>query len=172
MLTFNGTELLIPEVSKVQVAGDACPMGLGGWNPDQKQYFSCKFPLLLQDPTIPIHIKEFICLIISVKLWGKHWTGKQCVLFCDNDSVCDVVTYLKPKDSLMQKYLREFLYWVCKYNFKPVVSKMGTKENYVADYMSRCYDPVAAKEFFIRENIPALEKIDLTDNHFQLKADW
>ena len=121
MLVFNGMELLIPYKSEVQVSGDACPLGLGSWNPDVGEYFSRVFPLSLQDPKVPIHIKEFICVIIATRLWGEQWTGKQCVIFCDNDSVCDVITNLKPRDPSMQRYLREFLYWVCRYNFSSVV---------------------------------------------------
>ena len=141
MLVFNGVELMIPNSVAVQVAGDACPMGMGSWNPDLEEYFSRKFPLHLMDPQIPIHIKEFICVIMAVKLWGPQWAGKQCEIFCDNDSVCDVITYLKPRDPEMQRYLREFLYWVCHFNFRPVVSKIGTKENDVADFLSRNFCP-------------------------------
>ena len=122
MSVFNGVHLLTPSNPSEQISGDACPMGYGVWNPGQKQYFSSKFPLKLQDPQVPIHIKEFICIILAVKAWGKEWAGKTVQIFCDNDAVCDVISYLKPKDAQLQKYLREFLYWVCIYNFSPIVS--------------------------------------------------
>ena len=149
---FNGVEIIIPSHVQVQIAGDACPVGLGCWNTNTKEYFSRRFPLTLQDSQIPIHIKEFLCLIISAKVWGKTWAGKRVEIFCDNDSVCDVVTYLKPKDNQMQRYLREFLYWVCYYNFQPVVSKIGTKENLIADFISRNYDLSDAQKFFSKRD--------------------
>ena len=73
--------------------------------------------------------------------------------FCDNDSVCDVVTNLKPKHVKMQAHLREFLYWVCKFNFVPVVSKIGTKENDIADFLSRNFSEDVAAQFFQWENL-------------------
>ena len=172
LLTFNGVSLLVPDTVAVQVAGDACPVGMGSWNPNSLEYFSRKFPFHLQDPSIPIHIKEFICLILSVKLWGEQWAGKTCQIFCDNDSVCDVITYLKPKDSEMQRYLREFLYWVCKYNFHPVVSKIGTKENDVADFLSRNFSTDDAQVFFEKQNIQPCKPITISDDYFVLLADW
>ena len=92
------------------------------------------------------------------------------MIFCDNDSVCDVITYLKPKDKEMQKYLREFLYR--RYNFRPVVSKIGTKENDVADFLSRSYNSLDTVEFFDKNNLPALSRIELDEKMFELQADW
>ena len=169
---FNGVELLVSNTVSVQVAGDACPVGMGSWNPNLKEYFSTKFPFLLQDSQIPIHIKEFICVIMAVKLWGMHWSGKRCEIFCDNDSVCDVITYLKPKDSEMQKYLREFLFWVCKFNFHPTVSKIGTKENDIADFLSRNFCRSDATKFFEKEGISPMVQIEISEEEFELKADW
>ena len=154
MLVFNGVHLLVPNEPSIQISGDACPMGYGVWNPDTREYFSSKFPLSLQDPQIPIHIKEFICIILAVKQWGPQWAGKQINIFCDNDAVCDVIFYLKPKDPGMQIYLREFLFWVCVFNFHPIVSKIATKENDIADFLSRNFSESDANAFFIRENLP------------------
>ena len=41
----------------------------------------------------------------------------------------------------MQSYLREFLFLVCRLNFSPVVSKISTKDNDIADFLSRNYTP-------------------------------
>ena len=136
------------------------------------QYFSSKFPLPLQDPQIPIHLKEFHCVILAVKVWGHLWAGKKIVIFCDNDSVCDVITYLKPKDDRMQMYLREFLYWVCLFNFYPTVSKISTRENDIADFLSRNFNQIDAEKFFKRENLPKQEIVEISDSDFIFKADW
>ena len=61
---------------------------------------------------------------------------------------------------------------VCLFKFRPVVSKIGTKENDIADFISRSYDPVDANKFFAKEGLPALNKIDIGDEYFELKADW
>ena len=68
MSVFNGVELIIPETVSLQIAGDACPAGMGSWNTDNHEYFSCRIPSNFQH--FPIHIKEFLCIIIAVKLWA------------------------------------------------------------------------------------------------------
>ena len=109
---------------------------------------------------------------MAVKVWGHLWAGKKIVIFCDNDSVCDVITYLKPKDDRMQMYLREFLYWVCLFNFYPTVSKISTRENDIADFLSRNFNQIDAEKFFKRENLPKQEIVEISDSDFIFKADW
>ena len=109
---------------------------------------------------------------MAVKQWGSQWVGKTVNIFCDNDAVCDVIFYLKPKDPGMQIYLREFLFWVCSFNFHPVVSKIATKENYIADFLSRNFSESDANLFFAKENLPPQTKLLLSDNEFKLYADW
>ena len=172
MVKFNGVELMIPDSIAAQVAGDACPTGLGSWNLCSREYFSRRFPHSLRDPQIPIHVLEFLCVIIAVKKWGSEWSGKRVQIYCDNDSVCDVLTYLKPKDKRMQSLLREFLHWVCVFNFSPQVSKIGTKENSIADFLSRNFSDNDAEQFFMKENIYPLAKLNIIDEDFDLIADW
>ena len=155
-----------------QIAGDACPNGMGCYNPSDDSYFSTAFPHYLKDPSIPIHLKEFICVIVSVKFWGHLWTGKKVQIFCDNDAVCDVITNLKPKDCRMQAHLREFLYWVCQFNFYPLVCKIGTRENDIADFISRNYRETDAISFFERENLPVPKKLIVSDSDYTFIADW
>ena len=72
----------------------------------------------------------------------------------------------------MQKYLREFLFWVCVFNFYPIVSKIGTKENDIADFLSRNYIDKDAMTFFARENLPPQNKLHVSDDEFKFKANW
>ena len=72
----------------------------------------------------------------------------------------------------MQMYLREFLYWVCAFNFSPTVSKISTKENDVADFISRNYNQSDADKFFMRESLPKQELVNIPESDFTFKADW
>ena len=65
----------------------------------------------LSDPLIPIHLKEFWIMIVSAKVWGEKWSGKTIMIFCDNDAVCDAVTYRKPRDPGL---LSLFIHSSCK----------------------------------------------------------
>ena len=109
---------------------------------------------------------------MAVKQWGHNWAGKTVQIFSDNDSVCDVIFYLKPKDQQMQIYLREFLYWVCCYNFNPVVSKIISKVNDIADFLSRNFSESDAADFFEKQNLPPQTKLYFSDSDFTLQADW
>ena len=121
--SFSGVEMIIPPTVCLSVLGDAYPQGGGSWNPNKSQYFSMRFPEYMCSAETAIHIKEFIVVILCVRLWGKDWTGQRIMIFCDNNSVCDTIVNQKPKDLKMQQLLREFLFWVCKFNFYPVLKK-------------------------------------------------
>ena len=86
--------------------------------------------------------------------------------------MCDVIAFHKPKDAKMQNLLREFLLLVCLFNFFPVVSKIGTKENAVADFFSRNFSKDDARVFLDKNGLSSMQKFPLTDSIFDLTADW
>ena len=136
------------------------------------EYWSRSFPTWLQDPNIGIHLKEFYVVLVSCWLWGDRWTGNLVYLFCDNDAVVENLEKEKPKDQKMLELLREFLYTVCTKKFTPVFRKIGTKQNYVADFISRCHDPTATQKFFRRNNLPTRTLIKVPDTLFNLNSNW
>ena len=126
----------------------------------------------LQDPAVPIHCKEFWVLIVSAKQWGDTWTGKTIVLYCDNTSVCDTIVYKKPKDPALLSLLREFLYVVVTKKFFPVVRKIGTRENALADHISRRFDQEAAEQLFARSGLHEMTLVKPRADNFKLSAPW
>ena len=94
------------------------------------------------------------------------------MIFCDNDAVCDTIHHKKPKDQTMQQLLREFLYWVCRYNFTPVVEKIGTKDNFVADFISRNTISSDIASFFESHGYPTQTKVEIPNDWFNYHADW
>ena len=169
---FNGVELLPSLTVTLHVLGDATPMGGGAWNWSALQYFSGRFPHWLCSPDIPIHIKEFLVLIASVKIWGMKWSGMRIALHCDNDSVCDTITYQRARDPELQKCLREFLLYVCKFNFFPVILKIGTKENFIADFISRNFDSEDILTMFESHKITDMTAVETSDDLFMFSAEW
>ena len=151
-------------------AGDATPMGGGAWHGNE--YWSQKLPLHLQDPSIPIHIKEFWVLVVSAKQWGPTWTGRCMVLYCDNDAVVETIHKKKPKDTAMLSLLREFLFVVVTNKFFPVVRKIGTKENEIADFVSRRFDKEGANTMFAKAGLGSMELVNPKTRFFDLSAKW
>ena len=180
--TFNGVSLMYNDEDNLQTleqlmsspfkvyAGDANLWGGGGWYEDE--YWSREFPNFLKSPEIPVHIKEFWVLIASCWAWGDYWTGSAVYLFCDNNSVCDTVAYQKPRDPDLGSLLREFLYVVCLKKFSPVIRKIDTKSNFLADHISRRYDHESADKLFQSVGKPGMRVISIPDNHFKLSAPW
>ena len=119
-----------------------------------------------------MQIKEFIVVLLCVRLWGPKWAGHRIVIFCDNDSVCDTVVYQKPKDLALQQLLREFLYWVCRFNFFPVLEKIGTNTNHIADFISRNHNPVDIAQYFKSRDYPCQKQVDIPVDWFNFQADW
>ena len=78
---FNGVYFIVPEIVTIQISSDACPSGMGSYNPQLNSYFSAEFPRYLKDLSIPIHLKEFVGIIIASKIWGESWTGKRVQIF-------------------------------------------------------------------------------------------
>ena len=179
---FNGVELIyidepmnlslsqLLETGALVNCGDAQFWGGGSYFDDE--YWSRAFPQWLQDPSIGIHLKEFYVLLVSCWLWGDRWTGCMVYLYCDNDAVVESLEKEKPKDPRMQDLLREFLFIVCCKKFTPVFRKIGTKENWCADFISRCHDPGATSSFFLRNDLPARRLVDVPDNLFNLGSNW
>ena len=172
MEVFSGVEIIPAPTVSIAIYGDACVQGGGSWNPVVGEYFSLHFPDYMCSPDTPIHIKEFIVVILSVRLWGDQWAGQRVTVYCDNDAVCDTCTYQKPSDLKLQQLLREFLYWVCKFNFYPMLSKIGTKENNIADYISRVYDQENTDKYLESCGYHNQSKIKIPISWFGFKAEW
>ena len=179
---FNGVELIyrdeplhltleqLLDTSAAVVCGDAQMWGGGSFFEDE--YWSRSFPSWLQDPKIGIHLKEFYVILASVWQWGDRLTGKLVYIFSDNDAVVESLEKEKPKDAEMQKLLREFCYQVCTKKFTPAFRKIGTKENWVADYISRCHDPCLTEKFFLDKKLPIRKLVSIPDVYFQLNSNW
>ena len=111
---------------------------------------------------------EFLILIVSSKLWGEDWTGRAVTLFCDNIAVVDTINHRKPKDAALLSLLREFLFIAVTYKFIPVVRKIGTKENFLADHISRRFDSTSATKLFSEAGLPDMLRVVVPDKSFKL----
>ena len=151
-------------------AGDATLTAGGAWH--GQCYWSRKFPLNLQDSNIPVHIKEFLVVIVSTKIWGEAWSGKAVHMFCDNDPVCDVIEGERPSDPKMLSLLREFKYWVCRFRFYPIMRKISTGDNIIADHISRRHDDDAAQTVFAAHGLGHMDLLYAPDRLFDLTSTW
>ena len=93
-------------------------------------------------------------------------------IFCDNDAEVDSLTYERPRDMEMLKLVREFSYLVCTRKFTPVLRKISSKHNFEADFISRCHDADATKEFYDRMGLEPKSLQSLPDSFFNIGSNW
>ena len=182
MRTFNGVTVMVNDSDTQQTleqlmsspfkvcAGDATLWGGGAWY--GQQYWSREFPDFLKAREVAVHIKEFWAVICSCWMWGDDWADSVVYIFCDNDSVVDTIVNQKPRDSDMNTLLREFLYIVCLKKFSPIMRKIDTKLNFLADHISRRYDESSAESLFTSNGKPGMVKVNVPDLRFKLSAPW
>ena len=172
MSVFNGIELIIPNTVLCSVLGDACPMGSGAWSEHSQEYYSRKFPFDLCDPKFPIHLKEFWCAILAVRLWGHCWTGHRVAIYCDNEAVVKTIIHQKPTDPELQNCLREFLFHVCIFKFQPVLLRVSTSENDIADFLSRNHNQKDKQKMFESKGITGMTQVEVDDSLFDFVGTW
>ena len=82
------------------------------------------------------------------------------------------ITYRKPRDQALLSLLREFLYLVVTKKFFPVIRKIGTTENEIADHISRRFDEDAASDVFAKFGLKDMRRITPKTTFFNLSANW
>ena len=179
---FNGIEMLYPsdplhlslnqllDTDALVNCGDAEMKGGGAYF--ASQYWSRSFPDWLRASSIPIHLKEFWVVVVSAWLWGDQWQGRMVYIFSDNDAVVEVLEKEKPKDPKMLELLQEFLYIVCTRRFTPIFRKISSKDNEVADFISRCHNKFEIEAYFEKKKLPMHTEVTAPDNLFTLRSNW
>ena len=72
----------------------------------------------------------------------------------------------------MLSLLREFLYVVVTKKFFPVLRKIGTKENVLADFISRRFDTEASAVLFGKFGLHNMVLVKPRANYFETTARW
>ena len=93
-------------------------------------------------------------------------------VFCDNVAVVEVLDKERPKDPRMMDLLREYLYIVCTRGFTPIFRKIGTKENEVADFISRNHDQLETASYFSSNSLPMRTCVAAPNHLFTLMSNW
>ena len=150
------------------IATDACPQSGGGYTNDE--YFSENFPDECRDS--PIHIKEFLTLLVAVKTWGSVWSRKRILIHCDNQSVCHAINGNKPDDPKLQELLRELVFFESIYSFKIGAVYIETKANHLADYLSRITSTEEHLRYFQHISIPPKTRISIPPHNFLKQNKW
>ena len=97
-------------------SSDTCLSGCGDfW---QGNYFHSVFPDLFYNTKFNINVSEMLSIIICLKLWGKCFKGKRIQVFCENESICQVISSGKASCELLQSGLREIVFLAATMEFE------------------------------------------------------
>ena len=72
----------------------------------------------------------------------------------------------------LQDCLREFLYHVCVFKFQPVLIRISTVDNHIADFISRNHDTDSIEKMFESKGIAGMKPIVVDDIMFDLVGNW
>ena len=92
MRRFNGVAFIPSAVwtePDISMATDSCLHGCGSIS--SNQYFHSKFPKCISEQDLAIHKLEFLAVLVGARIWGSKFNGLKIRIFCDNQSVVDVI---------------------------------------------------------------------------------
>ena len=138
MAEYNGVSYMPAQVwtePDVSFSTDSCLSGCGGIC--GVEYFHSNYPQVIIDMELPIHALEMLAVLVGVRLWGKTCQGGKIQIYCDNESVVQVLNSSKTKDKFMGSCLREIWLEVSKCGFELRAVHLPGEENRVADWLSR-----------------------------------
>ena len=172
MSEFNGVSYIPPMIwnePDVVFSTDSCLTGCGGIC--GREYFHRSYPSTVIEKGLAIHALEMLAVLIAVRFWGKYCVGGRIQIFCDNESVVQVLNSSKTRDAFLGSCLREIWLEVARFHFEMRAVHLPGVENRVADWLSRWdIDPKYPDNFFkyIGEDVHA--ELEVTQDMFQFSG--
>ncbi len=118
---------------------DAAPsVGFGGvFN---GQWFASAWPNeLLSVPvnTLSTALLELYPIMIACILWGKHWSRKQIMFFCDNEATVNIINKGRSSVPFLNHFVRRLTWLSVLGNFNFRAAHIPGLNNQIADSLSR-----------------------------------
>ena len=82
------------------------------------------------------------------------------------------MNHKKPRDPALLSLLREFFFVAVTYKFIPVVRKISTRDNFLADHISRRFDHAVASRIFSESGLADMQRVTVPDKSFLLTDSW
>ena len=176
LVRYNGVSIISEELwceLDQSLATDACLVGAGGISFDLGEYFHVHFPEPIRKEARHINGLEMLAIMIAVKLWGTHWSGKKIKLYCDNLTTVQALNVGKIKDCFMLDCLREILFQAAVFGFEFRACHIKGKENRLPDHLSRWNVSANSRRAFKRETCRMkLARRSISNSLFQFTNNW
>ena len=122
--------------------------GLGAFNFTDNTYWKCTVP----DHLLDLHINdlELLAHIISIHFWGKDFCGQEILGKTDNQSCEFFLKFGKSRVDLRLRLSRSITHLEHSWGFKWIPAGIRSKDNILADCLSRWYETGMQAKFFAR----------------------
>ena len=152
-------------------SSDSCLTACGGfW---KGCYFHAEFPESILRQGHHISALEILSIILCLKLWGRNFKGHRIVVFCDNQSVCQIISSGKSKSEILQDSLREICLLASCYEFELRAQFLTSEENRISDILSRWHlDESNENRFKSLTEGYVLQEYKVTEDMFNFINKW
>ncbi len=118
------------EASTLDIYTDASNIALSG-------YYNGAWFVELTDTTQSIAHRELRALVLAAATWGAEWSSMSILFHCDNMSTVQILNSSTSRCADLMCLLRSLLYIAAKYQFRYKAEYINTKDNTIADSLSR-----------------------------------
>ena len=135
-------------------------------------YFRIKFPPHIHTKETGIVHLELWAIIIGVKLWGEQLRGKIIHTQTDNKAIAQIVNSGCSKDLLLQKLLRELVWWLSIFEFKIKTVHLPGFLNKKPDLLSRWHEGEKIQQEFYNLGGRDMERTMVPDKFLTFTHNW
>jgi hypothetical protein len=80
---------------------------------------------------------ELIPIALAIFLWGQEFRNKNVIFFSDNEAVVSILNSKTSKSKIVMSLLRFIIYCTLKFNIQLKSKHISSKDNTIADFISR-----------------------------------
>lgn len=89
------------------------------------------------DRDISMALRELYPIVVAAILWGKYWSSKRILFYCDNAATVNIIQKGRSKVLSIMQLMRRLTWCSAKYNFCIYSEFLPGKTNVIADALSR-----------------------------------
>ena len=119
-----------------------------------------------------IMVKELVPIVLATALWGRNWTSKTVMVFCDNAAVVSVIDKGSSKEPDVMHLLRCLAFIQARYQFNLIAAHIKGENNNLADALSRDNVGYFLSHYPQAQKQPTPVPIELLDLTIIQKPDW
>ena len=115
-----------------------------------------------------IALLEFYPIVVAFKMFGESIQNKRVLLHIDNQAVVHIINKQTSKDPYIMVLVRELVLTILKLNVEVRAEYISTKENFLADFLSRQQVQEFRSRFPEAEEVPTCIPEYLLPHNFNI----